>query len=46
MVVRLITNGGWTFVIGILDSVHLRIGLTHSFLCYNGCDVIPTGETN
>ena len=26
----------------ILDDVHLRIGLTHSFFYYSGCDVIPT----
>ena len=26
----------------ILDVVHLRIGLTHSFVYYSGCDVIQT----
>ena len=30
----------------ILDNVHLRIGLTHSFVYYSGCDVIPTNGTN
>ena len=33
-------------VMGILDGVHLRIGLTHSFVYYSGCDVIPTDETS
>ena len=26
----------------ILDDVHLRVGLTHSFAYYNGCDFTPT----
>ena len=30
----------------ILDDVHLRIGLTHSFIYYSGCDVIPTDGTS
>ena len=25
---------------GILDGVHLRLGLTHSFVYYSSCDVI------
>ena len=25
----------------ILDDVHLRVGLTHSFVYYSGCDFIP-----
>ena len=31
---------------GILDGVYLRIGLTHSFVYFSGCDVIPTNETS
>ena len=31
---------------GILDGVHFRIDLTHSFVYYSGCDVIPTNETS
>ena len=31
---------------GILDGVHLKIGLTHSFVYYSGCDVIPTVGTS
>ena len=31
---------------GILDGVHLRIGLTHSFVYYSGCDVISTDGTS
>ena len=31
---------------GILDGVHFRIDLTHSFAYYSGCDVIPTNETS
>ena len=46
MVVRLITDGGWTFVMEILDVVHLRVGLTHSFVYYSGCDFIPTNGTS
>ena len=30
----------------ILDGVYLRIGLTHFFVYYSGCDVNPTDETN
>ena len=30
----------------ILNDVHLRIGLTHSFVYYGGCDVIPTDGTS
>ena len=33
-------------VMGILDGVHLRIGLTHSFVYYSGCDIIPTVGTS
>ena len=33
-------------VMGILDGVYLRIGLTHSFVYYSGCDVIPIDETS
>ena len=40
-VVRLTTDGGWTYVMEILDDVHLRVGLTHSFVYYSGCDFIP-----
>ena len=29
----------------ILDVVHLRISLTHSFVYYSGCDVIPIDGT-
>ena len=29
-------------MMGILDDVHLRVGLTHSFVYYSGCDFIPT----
>ena len=28
----------------ILDDVHFRMGLTHSFVHYSGCDFIPTDE--
>ena len=45
-VIRLTTDGGWTFVIEILDDIHLKIGLTHSFVYYSDCDVIPTNRTN
>ena len=31
---------------GILDGVYLRISLTHSFVYFSGCDVIPTNETS
>ena len=31
-VVRLTIDEGWTFVMEMLDDVHLRIGLTHSFV--------------
>ena len=31
---------------GILDGIHLRIGLTHSFVYYSGCDFIPTNGTS
>ena len=31
---------------GILDDVHLRIGLTPSFVYFSGCDVNPTDETS
>ena len=31
---------------GILDGVYLRIGLTHSFVYFSGCDVNPTDETS
>ena len=30
----------------ILDDVHLRVALTHSFVYYSGCDFIPTDETS
>ena len=30
----------------ILDDVHLRIGLTHSFVYYSSCDVIFTDGTS
>ena len=30
----------------ILDVVHLRVGLTHSFVYYNDCDFIPTNGTS
>ena len=30
----------------ILDDVHLRVGLAHSFVYYNGCDFIPTNGTS
>ena len=33
-------------VMGILDGVYLRIGLTHSFVYYSGCDVISIDETS
>ena len=46
IVVRLTTDGGWTFVMEILDDVHLRIGLTHSFVYYSGCEFIPTDGTS
>ena len=29
-----------------LDDLHIRIGLTHSFVCYSGCDFISTDETS
>ena len=28
-------------VMEILDVVHLRIGLTHSFVYYSGCGLFP-----
>ena len=46
MVVKLTTDGGWTFVMGILDGVHLGVGLTYSFVYYSGCDFIPTNGTS
>ena len=30
----------------ILDDVHLKIGLTLSFVYYSGCDFILTNGTN
>ena len=30
----------------LFDVVHLRIGLTHSFVYYSGCDCIPTNGTS
>ena len=30
----------------ILDVVHLRVGLTYSFVYYSGCDFIPTNGTS
>ena len=30
----------------ILDVVHLKVGLTHSFVYYSGYDFIPTNETS
>ena len=30
----------------ILDVVHLRVGLTHSFVYYSGCDFISTNGTS
>ena len=31
----------------ILNDVHLRISLTHSFVYYNGCDYFPLmGQAN
>ena len=30
----------------ILDVVHLRVGLTHSFVYYSGCDFIPINGTS
>ena len=33
-------------VMEILDVVHLRIALTHSFVYYSGCDFIPTNGTS
>ena len=30
----------------ILDDVHFRIGLTHSFVYYSGSDVIPNDGTS
>ena len=30
----------------ILDDVHLRVDLTHSFVYYSGCDFIPTDGTS
>ena len=38
--------GAEQIVMSILDGVYLRIGLTHSFVYYSGCDVIPTDETS
>ena len=46
MVVRLTIDGGWTFVMDILDGVHLRLGLTHSFVYYSDYDCILTDGTN
>ena len=46
MIVRLTTDGGWTFVMEILDVVHLRVDLTHSFVYYSGCDFISTNGTS
>ena len=31
---------------GILDGVYFRIGLTHSFVYFSGCDVNPIDETS
>ena len=33
-------------MIEILDDVHLRVGLIHSFVYYSGCDFIPTDGTS
>ena len=30
----------------ILDVVHLRVGLTHSFVYYSGYDFIPINRTS
>ena len=30
----------------ILDVVHLKVGLTHSFVYYSGYDFIPTNGTS
>ena len=30
---------------GLLDGVHLRVDLTHSFVYFSGCDFIPTNGT-
>ena len=30
----------------ILDDIHLRVDLSHSFVYYSGCDFIPTDGTN
>ena len=30
----------------ILDDVHLRVGLAHSFVYYRGCDFIPIDGTS
>ena len=30
----------------ILDDVYFRIGLTHSFVYYSGCNVTPTDGTS
>ena len=30
----------------ILDIVHLKIGLTHSFVYFSSCGFIPTDETS
>ena len=38
--------GAEQIVMSILDGVYLIIGLTHSFVYYNGYDVIPTDETS
>ena len=31
---------------GILDGVHLKVDLTHSFVYFSGCDFIPTNGTS
>ena len=46
MVVRLTTDGSWTFVMEILDVVPLRVGLTHSFVYYSGCDFPLMGQAD
>ena len=33
-------------MIETLDDVHLRVGLTHSFVYFSGCDSIPTDGTS
>ena len=45
-VVRLTTDRDWTFVMEILNDIHLKIGLTHAFVYYSGCDFIPTNGTS